>query len=196
VAPPIDRDEMARPRSKHPPKTAVQRQAKCRAIKRGTWRTCQEVPCDTPASCSNPNHALPSPQNQWPALTGPTRGPRAAVFLPPPPEPGPTRSSQRALPAPARGDGAASTAIQKAGSSGASADAFKLALLDADGDGAAAALQLSLPPAVAARLRSLLERHDSGMGKPLTAAERAEAQGLLDIAEFFVVHRLRRRLAA
>ncbi|MGB7160981.1 MAG: hypothetical protein WBD40_23170 [Tepidisphaeraceae bacterium] len=47
---------------------------------------------------------------------------------------------------------------------------------------------------MAARLRSLLERQDAG--KPLTAAERAEAQGLLDIAEFFVVQRLRQRLAA
>jgi len=56
------------------------------------------------------------------------------------------------------------------------------------------AVRLSLPPAVAARLRSLLERHDAG--KALTAAERSEAQGLLDIAEFFIVQRLRQRLAA
>ena len=69
-----------------------------------------------------------------------------------------------------------------------------LALPDADGPGAGDGLRLSLPPAVAARLRSLLERHEAG--KHLTAAERAEAQGLLDIAEFFVVQRLRQRLAA
>jgi hypothetical protein len=56
------------------------------------------------------------------------------------------------------------------------------------------ASRLSLPPAVAARLRSLLDRQDAG--KALTAAERAEAQGLLDIAEYFVVQRLRQRLAA
>ena len=57
------------------------------------------------------------------------------------------------------------------------------------------ALRLSLPPAVAARLKSLLDRHHAGH-KPLTAAERAEAEGLLDIAEFFVVQHLRQRLAA
>jgi hypothetical protein len=43
-------------------------------------------------------------------------------------------------------------------------------------------------------LRSLLDRQRAG--KPLTAAERAEAHGLLDIAEYFVIQRLRRRLAA
>jgi hypothetical protein len=51
-----------------------------------------------------------------------------------------------------------------------------------------------LPPAVAARLQSLLEPQEAG--KSLTAAERAEAQGLLDIAKYFVVQRLRQRLAA
>jgi hypothetical protein len=61
-------------------------------------------------------------------------------------------------------------------------------------DGSGEALRLSLPPAVATRLRSLLDRHHAG--KPLTAAERAEAEGLLDIAEYFVVQRLRQRLAA
>jgi hypothetical protein len=70
------------------------------------------------------------------------------------------------------------------------------ALPDADGAGAGAGdgLRLSLPPGVAARLRSLLKRHESG--KVLTAAERAEAQGLLDIAEFFAIQRMRSRLAA
>ena len=51
-----------------------------------------------------------------------------------------------------------------------------------------------MSPAVADRLRSLVKRHESG--KTLSAAERAEAQGLLDIAEYFVVQRLRNRLAA
>ena len=37
-------------------------------------------------------------------------------------------------------------------------------------------LRLSPPPAVAARLKSLLDRHDSG--KPLTTDERAKAQSL------------------
>jgi hypothetical protein len=80
------------------------------------------------------------------------------------------------------------TAIQKA----ISTDAAALSLPDAGGTDDA--LRLSLPPAVAARLQSLLERRDART--PLTAAERAEAEGLLDIAEFFVVQRLRRRLAA
>jgi L-amino acid N-acyltransferase YncA len=75
----------------------------------------------------------------------------------------------------------------------AAADASALALLS-DLVTSSHASRLSLPPAVAARLRWLLERQDAG--KPLTAAERAEAQGLLDIAEYFVVQRLRQRLAA
>jgi hypothetical protein len=80
------------------------------------------------------------------------------------------------------------TAIQKA----VPADAARLALPESGG--LDDAWRLSLPPAVAARLRSLVERQDAG--KPLTPAERAEALGLIDIAEFFVVQRLRRRLAA
>ena len=64
-----------------------------------------------------------------------------------------------------------------------------------DAGGAGDASRLCLPAAVAARLQSLLDRHHAG-NKPLTAAERAEAEGLLDIAEFFVVQRLRHRLAA
>jgi len=101
----------------------------------------------------------------------------------------PARKKAPALPPPAT---AAVTAIQKA----FSLDATALALADADG--ASDGLRLSLPPAVAARLRSLLDRHagGGGAGKTLTAAERAEAQGLLDIAEFFVLQRLRNRLAA
>jgi hypothetical protein len=63
-----------------------------------------------------------------------------------------------------------------------------------DAGGTGDGWRLSLPPAVAARLRSLLDRHDAG--KPLTPAERAEAEGLLDLAEFLVVQRLRQRLAA
>jgi len=101
----------------------------------------------------------------------------------------PAQKKAPALPPPATGP---VTAIQKA----FSLDATALALADADGssDG----LRLSLPPAAAARLRSLLDRHagGGGAGKTLTAPERAEAQGLLDIAEFFVLQRLRNRLAA
>ncbi len=46
-----------------------------------------------------------------------------------------------------------------------------------------------LPEAVAARLQSLLERQDSG--QPLTAQEREEAEGLVDLAEFLTLLRLR-----
>lgn len=38
-----------------------------------------------------------------------------------------------------------------------------------------------LPAAVAARLRSLLDRQDAG--QPLTPDERAEAEGLIDLAD-------------
>jgi hypothetical protein len=109
----------------------------------------------------------------------------------------PASKQTPALPPPAS-EGAGAGAIQKAFSPHpAHATALALpALPDADGPGTGAGdgLRLSLPPAVAARLRSLLDRHESG--KTLTAAERAEAQGLLDIAEYFAIQRLRSRLAA
>jgi hypothetical protein len=46
-----------------------------------------------------------------------------------------------------------------------------------------------LPDAVAARLQTLLDRQDSG--EPLNAAERAEAEGLVNLAEFLTLLRLR-----
>jgi len=46
-----------------------------------------------------------------------------------------------------------------------------------------------LPEAVAARLQTLLDRQDSG--EPLTAAERDEAEGLVNLAEFLTLLRLR-----
>jgi len=46
-----------------------------------------------------------------------------------------------------------------------------------------------LPKAVAARLQALLDRQDAG--ELLTAAEREEAQGLVDLAEFLTLLRLR-----
>jgi hypothetical protein len=46
-----------------------------------------------------------------------------------------------------------------------------------------------LPEAVAARLRTLLDRQDSG--QPLTAPERDEAEGLVNLAEFLTLLRLR-----
>ncbi len=49
--------------------------------------------------------------------------------------------------------------------------------------------QLRLPAAVAARLQELLDRQDSG--QPLSPAEREEAEGLVDLAEFLTLLRLR-----
>lgn len=46
-----------------------------------------------------------------------------------------------------------------------------------------------LPEAVAARLQTLLDRQDSG--QPLTTQEREEAEGLVDLAEFLTLLRLR-----
>lgn len=46
-----------------------------------------------------------------------------------------------------------------------------------------------LPEAVAARLQTLLDRQDSG--PPLTAQEREEVEGLIDLAEFLTLLRLR-----
>jgi hypothetical protein len=52
-----------------------------------------------------------------------------------------------------------------------------------------------LPDAVAARLQSLLDQQDSD--KPLTAVEQAEAEGLVNLAEFLTLLRLRaERLAS
>jgi hypothetical protein len=49
--------------------------------------------------------------------------------------------------------------------------------------------RLRLPDGVAARLRSLLDRQDAGM--KLSTAEREEAEGLVDLGEFFALLRLR-----
>jgi hypothetical protein len=46
-----------------------------------------------------------------------------------------------------------------------------------------------LPAAVAARLQSLLDRQDAG--QPLSTEERAEAEGLTDLADFLTLLRLR-----
>ncbi len=51
-----------------------------------------------------------------------------------------------------------------------------------------------LPKAVAARLQTLLDRQDSG--QPLTTAERDEAEGLVNLAEFLTLLRLRAERAA
>jgi hypothetical protein len=46
-----------------------------------------------------------------------------------------------------------------------------------------------LPEAVAARLQTLLDRQEAG--NPLTLSEREEAEGLVDLAEFLTLLRLR-----
>jgi hypothetical protein len=46
-----------------------------------------------------------------------------------------------------------------------------------------------LPEAVAARLQTLLDRQDAGQA--LTDQEREEAEGLVDLAEFLTLLRLR-----
>lgn len=49
--------------------------------------------------------------------------------------------------------------------------------------------QFQLPLAVEARLQSLLDRQDEG--HPLSQAERQEAEGLVELAEFLSLLRLR-----
>jgi hypothetical protein len=49
--------------------------------------------------------------------------------------------------------------------------------------------RLRLPEAVADRLQTLLDRQDSGQA--LTAQEREEAEGLVNLAEFLTLLRLR-----
>jgi hypothetical protein len=55
--------------------------------------------------------------------------------------------------------------------------------------------RLRLPEAVAARLQTLLDRQDAG--QPLAAHKRAEAEGLVNLAELLTLLRLRaERLSA
>jgi hypothetical protein len=49
--------------------------------------------------------------------------------------------------------------------------------------------RFQLPEAVAARLQTLLDRQDSA--QPLTAQEHAEVEGLVNLAEFLTLLRLR-----
>ena len=49
--------------------------------------------------------------------------------------------------------------------------------------------QFRLPDGVAARLKSLLDRQDAGL--PLSENEREEAEGLVNLAEFLTLLRLR-----
>jgi hypothetical protein len=50
-------------------------------------------------------------------------------------------------------------------------------------------MQFKLPKGVDERLQELLDRQDQG--EPLTPAERREAEGLVDLAEFLSLFRLR-----
>lgn len=54
--------------------------------------------------------------------------------------------------------------------------------------------RFKLPAGVEARLHALLDRQDSGA--ELTAAERSEAEGLVDLAEMLTLLRLRAERAA
>ena len=54
--------------------------------------------------------------------------------------------------------------------------------------------RLRLPPAVADRLQSLHDKQDAG--QQLTPAERDEAQGLVDLAEFMSLLKLRAKRVA
>jgi hypothetical protein len=54
--------------------------------------------------------------------------------------------------------------------------------------------RLRLPAAVAARLRTLLDRQEAGC--PLTPDERAEAEGLADLADLLTLLRLRAERAS
>jgi hypothetical protein len=54
--------------------------------------------------------------------------------------------------------------------------------------------RLQLPRAVAARLQALLDRQDAG--QELTSAEREEAEGLVNMAEFLSLLRLRKERKA
>ena len=49
--------------------------------------------------------------------------------------------------------------------------------------------EFRLPPGVNARLQQLLDKQDAG--RKLTAAERLEAEGLVNLAEFLTLLRLR-----
>lgn len=51
--------------------------------------------------------------------------------------------------------------------------------------------RLRLPDAVAARLQSLLDRQDAGIS--LSTAEREEAEGLVNLAEFLALLQLRKQ---
>ena len=171
----VDMHKAMRFKSQYTPKTAAERQRKYRAIKRGTYRYCEQVP-QPPLP---PGLEIPSDPNLLPHVIAERQ--RLELSAPTPSQPA------RALPAPP------APPAQKSLSS----DSRSLALLlhegrgEESGDGPP---RLCLPAGVAARLRSLLDKHEAG-GKSLTAAERAEAEGLLDIAEYFVVQRLRQRLA-
>ncbi len=55
-------------------------------------------------------------------------------------------------------------------------------------------VQCELPPAVQNRLQALLDRQDQG--ETLTVAERQEAEGLVALAEFLSLLRLRAERAA
>ncbi len=54
--------------------------------------------------------------------------------------------------------------------------------------------RFALPPGVQSRLQELLDKQDQG--KPLTEAERSEAEGLVNLAEFLSLLKMRAERAA
>lgn len=54
--------------------------------------------------------------------------------------------------------------------------------------------RLQVPAAVAARLQALLDRQDGG--QPLSPAERAEAEGLVELSDLLTLMRLRKQRMA
>jgi len=216
---PIKTNDMARPRSKYPPQTPAERQAKCRAIKRGEQvylpdMTDSEPLEDRPLpNATNPNHTLAWLRKQPAAMQ---QSIASQLGLPAPADsggqsaalPAPELPATRALPAPqqaielrqpdrpCRGGAPfalASIPRQPAGAAGGA----QLALPDPDQpepDAQPAAFPVSLPSATVARLRSLI--HREATGKPMTVDERVEALASLDLAEYLVIQRLRRRFAA
>src|SRR4051812_47947374 len=97
----VDMHNAMRFKGTRPPMTPAERQAKCRAIKRGTWQTCQVVPEPPPEELESPNSSNlcgPPPRNKMPALPAPANSPGARPALPAPPAPPSTAIQKSASP--------------------------------------------------------------------------------------------------
>src|SRR5688500_17126036 len=90
-----DIHEQMRFKSNTPPQTPAQRQAKCRAIKKGTWKTIPGTPCDGPLALPPPPDGRPIQFGPPTARTASLPAPVAAHALPAPP----VTAMQKAAPA-------------------------------------------------------------------------------------------------